>query len=236
MIPFGPQDSDEGMAANAERSTNRMRALCVGFDCMSAVRLGHVLAMQGVEGAYEDSLATVLGQVVSSEVDLVVVSDGVSLEDIAPLATQMRRVAPAVKIVVAGDSPRDGILLRAVRAGVLDWIDFGAADEDMSTRIAAALELGREERRRDERVARLKGICRKLGETRGEFVRQMDSLGADLAQAAEEVKGRVDEAASIGEFRGLISQELDVEDLLRTSLQYMLSKTGATNAAVFLPG
>jgi FixJ family two-component response regulator len=114
----------------------------------------------------------------------------------------MRRVAPAVKIVVAGDSPRDGMLLRAVRAGVLDWIDFGAADEDMSTRIAAALELGREERRRDERVARLKGICRKLGETRGEFVRQMDSLGADLAQAAEEVKGRVDEAASVGEFRG----------------------------------
>lgn len=236
MIPFGPQDGDEGMAANAERSTNRMRALCVGFDCMSAVRLGHVLAMQGVEGAFEDGLTTVLGQVVSSEIDLVVVSDGVSLEGIAPLATQMRRVAPAVKIVVAGDSPRDGMLLRAVRAGVLDWIDFGAADEDMGNRVAAALELGREERRRDERVARLKGICRKLGETRGEFVRQMDSLGADLAQAAEEVKGRVDEAASVGEFRGLISQELDVEDLLRTSLQYMLTKTGATNAAVFLPG
>ena len=37
------------------------------------------------------------------------------------------------------------------------------------------------------------------------------------------------------EFRMLLRQELDVEDLLRTALEYLLTKTGATNAAVFLP-
>jgi hypothetical protein len=178
----------------------------------------------------------VLGQIVASAVDLVVVSDRVSINEVLPVSERMRRIAPAVKLVIAGDEPRAGLLLRAVRAGVVDWIDLGSDEDDLCMRIAAAIELGREERRRDERVSRLKGICRKLGETRGEFVRQMDSLGADLAQAADDMRGRVDEAAMAGEFRGLISQELDVEDLLRTAMQYFLTKTGPTNAAVFLPG
>jgi GAF domain-containing protein len=38
------------------------------------------------------------------------------------------------------------------------------------------------------------------------------------------------------EFRTLIRQELDVEDLLRTALEYLLVKTGPTNAAVYLAG
>jgi FixJ family two-component response regulator len=212
------------------------RALCVGFDSMSCARIGHALTTQGVDGSFEDSMGVVLGQIVASEVDLVVVSDRVPLHEVLPVSERIRRISPAVKIVIAGDAPRSGMLLRAVRGGVVDWIDLGADDDDMCARIAAALELGREERRRDERVSRLKGICQRLGETRGEFVRQMDSLGADLAHAAEEMRGRVDEAAMAGEFRGLISQELDVEDLLRTSMQYLLTKTGPTNAAVFLPG
>lgn len=37
------------------------------------------------------------------------------------------------------------------------------------------------------------------------------------------------------EFKGLIKHELDIEALLRTTLEFVLSRTGPTNAAVFLP-
>lgn len=37
------------------------------------------------------------------------------------------------------------------------------------------------------------------------------------------------------EFKGLIRQELDIENLLRTTLEYVLGRSGPTNAAVFLP-
>jgi len=235
--PYESEDNQSTARPNdGEGERARTRALCVGFDSMSAVRLGHVLTTHGVEGSFEEAMDVVLGQIVASAVDLVVVSDRVSINEVLPVSERMRRIAPAVKLVIAGDEPRVGLLLRAVRAGVVDWIDLGSDEDDLSMRIAAAIELGREERRRDERMSRLKGICRKLGETRGEFVRQMDSLGADLAQAADDMRGRVDEAAMAGEFRGLISQELDVEDLLRTAMQYILTKTGPTNAAVFLSG
>jgi hypothetical protein len=37
------------------------------------------------------------------------------------------------------------------------------------------------------------------------------------------------------EFKGLIRQELDIETLLRTTLEFVLARSGPTNAAVFLP-
>ena len=39
----------------------------------------------------------------------------------------------------------------------------------------------------------------------------------------------------VTEFGGLIRQELDIEALLRTTLEFVLSRCGPTNAAVFLP-
>src|SRR6185436_11876429 len=47
--------------------------------------------------------------------------------------------------------------------------------------------------------------------------------------------GQVLELSIASEFNGLIRQELDVESLLRTALEFILAKTGPTNAAVFLP-
>jgi hypothetical protein len=37
------------------------------------------------------------------------------------------------------------------------------------------------------------------------------------------------------EFTGLIRNELDIESLLRTTLEYVLARSGPTNAAIFLP-
>ena len=37
------------------------------------------------------------------------------------------------------------------------------------------------------------------------------------------------------EFNSLIRQELDLESLLRVSVEFILGKSGPTNAAVFLP-
>ena len=45
----------------------------------------------------------------------------------------------------------------------------------------------------------------------------------------------MNQVAISSEFGGLIKQELDLEVLLRTTLEYILSKSGPTNAAVFLP-
>ncbi|MEM7227968.1 MAG: hypothetical protein AAF432_04050, partial [Planctomycetota bacterium] len=65
--------------------------------------------------------------------------------------------------------------------------------------------------------------------------KQVDTLCNDLVNAYQELSDQMGEVALATEFRTLMRQELDVEELLRTMLEYLLTKTGPTNAAVFLP-
>lgn len=45
----------------------------------------------------------------------------------------------------------------------------------------------------------------------------------------------MNQVKTTSEFTVLIRQELDIESLLRTTLEYVLGRSGPTNAAVFLP-
>lgn len=45
----------------------------------------------------------------------------------------------------------------------------------------------------------------------------------------------MNQVSTANEFKGLIAGELDIENLLRTTLEFVLGRTGPTNAAVFLP-
>lgn len=45
----------------------------------------------------------------------------------------------------------------------------------------------------------------------------------------------MNQVTTASEFTVLIRQELDIESLLRTTLEYVLGRSGPTNAAVFLP-
>ena len=215
-----------------EHDAGHAAALCVGFDAVAIARVANLLNSGGISCEQASSIDAAIAHLVSGATDLIIVTDRVTPATFAPIAAQARRINSSIKVLVAGAAPRGPRLLEAVRAGAIDWLDLSREDADLQNRLHAALELGREDRRRDARISRLKGICRKLSITRSEFCKQIDSLSEGLS----DFRDRVDEAGIVGEFRGLISQELDVEDLLRTSMQYMLTKTGATNAAVFLPG
>lgn len=234
--PFDDHSADDRAEldhqAHDSSDAQHAAALCVGFDEATLARLANLLECSVISCEHVDTVDAALAHVVSGATDIILVSDAMSADTFAPIAAQARRISAATKLLVAGEPARGSRLLDAVRAGAIDWLDLGDDDADLQQRLRHALDLGREDRARDERVARLKGICRKLSITRSEFSKQIDSLSEGLSDFRE----RVDEASIVGEFRGLLSQELDVEDLLRTAMQYMLTKTGATNAAVFLPG
>jgi len=177
-----------------------------------------------------------IAQLVASRTDFVFIAASTRQDEVAPIAAQARRISAGTKVIVTGNQPHSDELLAAMRAGVVDWIDPTDDADSVLARIRAIVDAINDERRREERVARLKGICQKLVVNRDEFTKQVDALHEGLRSAADDVQERLDEAEIAGEFRGLLSQELDVEDLLRTALQYLLTKTGATNAAVYLPG
>ncbi|MEY3141591.1 MAG: hypothetical protein RLY21_84 [Planctomycetota bacterium] len=219
-----------------QREPNGMTALCVGLDCVQEVRLGALLDEAGVRHDSVEPASEALAHLVANPTDFIFIASGVRPQEFAPLAAQARRISAATKVVVAGPTPSADELLAAVRAGAVDWIDPSDDADSVLARIRSVADAINDERRRDERLTRLKGICQKLVVHRDEFTRQVDELHQGLHTAVHGVQERVDEAEIAGEFRGLLSQELDVEDLLRTALQYLLTKTGPTNAAVYLPG
>ena len=160
-----------------------------------------------------------------------VLPDGDGLE----LARHLRQAAPYTRCIVYGDGRGPDDALNALRAGAVDVLAGPLDEARLLAAVQSAAAASRRERQREERVARLKRVCKELNVARREITEQVDILCKDLVNAYQDMAEQMNEVALSSEFKTLLRQELDVEDLLRTALQYMLTKTGPTNAAVFLP-
>ncbi|MHC5002226.1 MAG: response regulator, partial [Planctomycetota bacterium] len=153
------------------------------------------------------------------------------------LLRTVQKTSSSTKIILLTSEPTPQTLVDAMRGGAVDMIDTASAAIDgvaILERLDAAILKSRVDWQREERLIRLKRICEELNVARREVTEQVDVLCNDLAAAYEDIGTQMSDVAMATEFRTLVKQELDVEDLLRTSLEYLLTKTGATNAAVFL--
>ncbi len=63
----------------------------------------------------------------------------------------------------------------------------------------------------------------------------MELLCGDLVGAYQELAAQMQRVARSSEYAAAVRHELDLEQLLRKTLEFMLEKVGPTNAAVFLP-
>ncbi len=167
------------------------------------------------------------------------------------LADDVRRLQPHGSVVVAAPTVDVDGIRRAMQLGATDFLSGPMSAEDVERRIDGAARRSRERMEHEERMHRLRSLSRRLeAETRevedleGSATDEETSVGlpADEAMSELPTEGdsdqvrKLDEVAMCSEFRTLIRQELDVEDLLRTALEYLLVKTGPTNAAVYLAG
>jgi hypothetical protein len=127
-------------------------------------------------------------------------------------------------------------VIDAMRRGIVDCVRFPFEPQDFGTRLLAAVERSRDDRDREARLTRLQGICKRLSRARARCSEQAKALSEDLRHARDGFAERLDEVAMIAEYRTLLRQELDLDDVLRVGVEYLVGKTGPTNAAVFLPG
>lgn len=137
--------------------------------------------------------------------------------------------------ILACQAPCLDDAVRALRAGAGDLLSRTTPMRDLGRRIEAALERAVASRRQEQRIVRLKRICRRLRSAREQVARQVDSLCSDLVHAYQELAEHMNQVSTASEYGSLIRHELDLESLLRTTLEFILAKTGPTNAAVFLP-
>lgn len=167
--------------------------------------------------------------------DLILLNRALPDGDGLDLAPFVQKTSPATKTIVFSRNGSFKCALQAMRCGAVDCISTPVDPDELIDRVDSALTRSREERQREQRIQKLQSICKELNVARAEIADQVDALCNDLAAAYQELTEQVNQVALATEFRTLARQELDIEELLRTTLEYLLTKTGPTNAAVFLP-
>jgi DNA-binding response OmpR family regulator len=188
-----------------------------------------------VQVTYARSLTEARARLTEKSVDLALINpvlpDGNGL-DLADELNKSRRITATILI---GDEPSAESAMKAIRAGASDYLVKPLDPQDANERIRTVLAKQRKSRDQTQRVRRLRRLCKKLNQARVDVSKQVDILCNDLVTAYQELAGQMQQVVQASEFGAVIRDELDLEHLLRKTLEHLVEKAGATNAAVFLP-
>lgn len=166
--------------------------------------------------------------------DLLVIDDSFPISIRESVVSAVRERSPGASAVWLSESASVAETVAAMRVGFGDIVALPLRPEEFEQRVGALLVRLDSLQRSSERAAHWRQVCRKLNLARRKADRAAAEARVDLDHAKEETRRKVEEAVVSSEFRTLLRQELDVESMLRTAMEYMLTKTGPTNAAVFL--
>jgi DNA-binding response OmpR family regulator len=167
--------------------------------------------------------------------DLVIIDRDLPGEDGLDVLEALGRAHLGVSCVVIIESPSADDAVRAMQAGACDLISPRTRTSEVLRRVEAAARRADRNRRRDERVERLKRLCHTLNGARQQVSGQVGELCNDLVEAYRDLSEQLVDVKMTGELGALLRQELEIEGLLRTVLEYTLARLGPTNAAIFLP-
>ena len=151
------------------------------------------------------------------------------------LLREMLERAPGVKAIMIGVEPMLDQAVSAMRLGAVDLIARPIDPIEAIASVRHAAQLAQHDRERDDRLRRLERLCHVLGRSRATEAAHVNALCHELETTCDELDAHVQTLRLESEFRAVIEQELDIEALLRATLEHMLRKTGPTNAAVYLP-
>lgn len=127
------------------------------------------------------------------------------------------------------------VCLQAFRAGASDVVFEPLSTESLSTTVA---RIGSQKSSRHKLVwrnQRLRVVCRQLNKARHEIGQQVDLLCHDLVKAYQDLADQFNQAKTSDELADALGDDLEIERLLRKTLELVLKKLGPMNAAIFLP-
>jgi hypothetical protein len=146
----------------------------------------------------------------------------------------LRAVSNTTIGVLVIDEPAAALLKIAMVERMADVMVRGDVVE-LSIIAARLRKRVRERREQARRLVRLRRRCGKLEASRRELLRQIGGLCDGVADTYRSVAKEMKLHTVAAEFESIIRQELDIEGLLRTTLEFALRKIGSTNGAIFLP-
>ncbi len=212
-----------------------VRALVVSPRASVRRRIASILHGQLDVIEYADDSAEAFQRISSNDCDLIIIERALPDTDGIDLLERIGTIHPAIVGVILGQIENTEDAVRSMRAGASDVISIQSRNAETARRLLDCVKRAQRIRMRDARVMRLEKLCHKLDNARREVSGQVGDLCNDLVEAYKDLSEQFGDVKIATEFNAIVRQELDIESLLRTMLEFTLSKIGSTNAAVFLP-
>ncbi|MAX25920.1 MAG: hypothetical protein CMJ19_15590 [Phycisphaeraceae bacterium] len=138
-------------------------------------------------------------------------------------------------ILISKELPSADMLFKAMRNGASDVLCMPLNNDDLMSRLKLAHNRAVSKRRERRKIRKLQKTCDKLTQAHQDVSRQVDVLCNDLVTAYHDLASQMHETVQNNDFLSYVGNELDLEHVLRRTLEYVLEKAGPTNAALFLP-
>lgn len=216
------------------------RVLVVSGSRVERESLTAKLTQRGMEVEPVATPADALAAIATERFDLAMVQTTLGSGRGLELVRGLRELDGGLGIVMLARKADLDDAVRAMQAGVLDFFVGKLDTAALATRVEQAVARARQHRTEQQRSERLRRVCRDVNAhiPKGpvkEPALETPELDTDLATAYQNLTEQMAHVGLTAEFNSLIRQELDLECLLRTVLEFVLAKLGPTNAAIFLP-
>ncbi len=197
-----------------------MRSACSEAAC-------HHLEQMGVECGSCEQLEP---RIIDGGIDLVVIDCS---NRAATDTSRIRTLRPDLPILALVDETSMKSVQDLLAAGVTNVHFLGSGVDTLQQRMDSLVgsEHGTDG---DSIFERSLEILRGLCSTNSALSERVTDLESELAEVESDVASRVEIATVVSSFKALLSQELGVEGVLQTALEFILGRTGPTNAAIFL--
>ena len=232
-----PQKEHAATAATGKtvRPSRPMRVLVVDQDREVSRLLARCVERRSVQLTQASSLAEARRRLADSRVDLALINADLPDGPGVALAGELARAGAGTQTIMIGGRGTYEAVLEAMRAGAVDLLVKPLDPGEVGARIKQAAQRYRTRNRERRRVVRLRRSCRRLNRMRLDVKRQVDTLCRDLVLAYQELAVQMSRVVQCSEYASLVREELDLEGLLRKTLEFLLGRAGPTNVAIFLP-
>jgi DNA-binding response OmpR family regulator len=188
---------------------------------------GHTVTQTNSVTSYEELSCDVTYDVLFVSVD----TDTISTEEVFE---SVSLIHPGAIVIGYSEEPSHNTVIQFIREGGSDFLCVPSDLNVTGERVQTLLKKQVLQEESKEQTTRALRLCDKINDERHRVEEENDVLNTELANAHCSTKKKMQQVAIGAEFQTLVSQELDVESMLRTALGYMLTRIGSMNAAVYL--
>ena len=184
---------------------------------------------------YARSLAEARKVLSDGVIDLAVIDSTLPDGSGVTLADELSNSRKITQTILVSEKPSLEVAIQAIRAGASDFIIKPLNLTEINDCVHKVLSKQKQSKEQAQRMRRLQRLCKKLNQARIDVSKQVDILCNDLVTAYQELACQMQHMVQTTEYSAIIRDELDLEQLLRKTLEYLIQKTGPCNAAIFLP-